>query len=332
MKQLTRQWMILVVSLVLALLCMLSLAACGDDSADDPSDEDDTTATYTATFVADDVTVATKTYKTDALTVDAPEVPAKEGYYAAWEPYVLTASDITINAIYTPVDALKFTLSEDNTSYILTEADRELQKVAIPGSYNGLPVTGLGEVVFEVHRNLISIAIPDGITFIGREAFFSCENLTSVMIPSSVTSIGNGVFGRCTNLNSLIVAKENRRYHSDGNCIIETASKKLIAGCKNSIIPTDGSVTTIEAAAFFGCNGLASVTIPDSVISIGKHAFEYCTGLTSIVFTDPTTWYRTNNFTDWQNKTNGTVVDVSDAATAVEYFTPAIALYYWYKK
>lgn len=42
------------------------------------------------------------------------------------------------------------------------------------------------------------------------------------------------------------------------------------------------SVTSIGASAFKGCRGLTSVTTPDSVISIGTSAFDNCKGLTSV--------------------------------------------------
>ena len=44
------------------------------------------------------------------------------------------------------------------------------------------------------------------------------------------------------------------------------------------------SVTNIGHSAFEGCSGLASVTIPDSVTSIGDYAFSGCSGLTSVTF------------------------------------------------
>ena len=42
------------------------------------------------------------------------------------------------------------------------------------------------------------------------------------------------------------------------------------------------SVTSIEDRAFYQCFGLTSVTIPNSVTSIGNKAFYYCSSLTSI--------------------------------------------------
>ena len=41
-------------------------------------------------------------------------------------------------------------------------------------------------------------------------------------------------------------------------------------------------MTSIKNGAFYGCTGLTSVNIPNSVTSIGNDAFRYCTGLTSV--------------------------------------------------
>ena len=101
-------------------------------------------------------------------------------------------------------------------------------------------------------------------------------------IPDSVTSIGSKAFSGCKGLTSVIVDEGNTKYHSAGNCLIETATKTLILGCKTSVIPTDGSVTSIGYSAFGGCTGLTSVTIGNSVTSIGSEAFSGCKGLTSV--------------------------------------------------
>lgn len=154
-----------------------------------------------------------------------------------------------------------------------------LTSVIIPGS-----VTSIGRYAFLQCTGLTSITISDGVTSIGSSAFAYCKSLTSVTIPDSVTSIeGNVIYG-CTVLIGITVSSGNTVYHSTGNCLIETGSKTLISGCKSSIIPADGSVTSINRSAFLNCKGLTSITIPDSVTSIGESAFYGCTGLTEVDF------------------------------------------------
>ena len=209
---------------------------------------------------------------------------------------------------------LKYSLNSDGKSYSVKGIGICKDKdIVIPDRYNGLPVTGIGSSAFRECMSLTSIVIPDSVTSIGDRAFFGCSSLTSVVIGNSVTSIGDGAFYYCSsltsvvignsvtsigssaffgcskNLESITVSSGNGKYHSAGNCLIDTANKKLISGCKNSIIPTDGSVTSIGYGAFSGCNRLTSIEIPDSVTSIGDGAFYYCSSLTSIVIPDSVT-------------------------------------------
>ena len=153
----------------------------------------------------------------------------------------------------------------------------KLKTVTIP---NG--VKRIGDSAFRGCSSLTSVTIPDSVTSVGYGAFFRCSSLTSITIPSSVTSIGLEVLAMCNNLVSIDVDKSNVSYHSNGNCLIDTKQKALISGCNSSMIPDDGSVTSIDDFAFYGYIDLRSIAIPDSVTSIGMLAFSGCSGLTSV--------------------------------------------------
>lgn len=143
-------------------------------------------------------------------------------------------------------------------------------------------VKGIEYYAFLGQSNLKEIIIPENISWIGYGAFQGCSGLIEITIPESVTQIFSNAFSECFNIEKIEVAKNNLNYSSIGNCLIERDTKILKAGCKNSIIPIGGEVQVIGEAAFRECVGLASITIPDSVISINYMAFYGCTGLTSI--------------------------------------------------
>ena len=103
-------------------------------------------------------------------------------------------------------------------------------------------------------------------------AFYGCKSLTRFNVPKSVTSIGGSVIGG-NNLSVITVDPQNTVYDSRENCnaIIETATNKIIAGCKNTAFPA--SVTEIGEDAFEGCEGMKSIEIPGTVKTIGFDAF-----------------------------------------------------------
>lgn len=148
----------------------------------------------------------------------------------------------------------------------------------------GTGLLAIGANAFENCVALTAVSVGQSVTVIGENAFLSCANLAVVYLPSSVSAVGLGAFSDCHSLVSLTVAPENATYHSTDNCLIETASKTLVAGCKTSVVPTDGSVTRIAERAFYGCDGLTQISLGGGMTHIGTQAFFGCVNLTKIEF------------------------------------------------
>lgn len=138
-------------------------------------------------------------------------------------------------------------------------------------------VTSLGYACFQNCSALVNVTIPDGLKKLPVALFDGCSALYSVELPASLNVINYVSFIGCDNLMEIKVAKDNTTYHSNGNCVIETATKTLVIGAGSSVIPTDGSVVTIGENAFYGKKGLVTLEFPESVKVIEKFAFYDCT-------------------------------------------------------
>jgi BspA type Leucine rich repeat region (6 copies) len=181
-----------------------------------------------------------------------------------------------------------------DTAFV-TNSPNASGNIVISSSYDGYPVTSIGNAAFFGCTELTGVTIPDGVTTIGDIAFWSCSSLTTVTIPNSVTSIGDGAFDACTSLPNVTVPDgvTNIGEAAFWSCSSLTAinipgtvtgvGENTFTECTSmtNVVIADG-VTSIGDNAFYDCTNLISVTIPDSVTNIGAGPFAFCTGLTNI--------------------------------------------------
>lgn len=218
-----------------------------------------------------------------------------------------------------------------------------LTSVVIPQS-----ATYINNFAFRGCSSLVSITMDDNIETIRDYAFLGCSSLshidlpsslwgigyyafastalTSISIPSSVTRIDNGAFNNCTSLTRIDISDLeawcNITFSDYGNGVVNplyyarhlyvngteitdlvipssvTAIKDytFMGGLFNSVT-IHNSVTSIGNGSFYWCANLQNVTVPSSVTAIGYNAFYYCTSLVSIALPSSLTSISSGTFT-----------------------------------
>lgn len=101
-----------------------------------------------------------------------------------------------------------------------------------------------------------------------------------------------------------VVYKDNKKFTQMVNGTISEVTAEDLKG-----------ITSIRDYAFYRCNFLRNVTIPDSVTSIGSQAFYNCSGLTSVTIGNGVTSIGSGAFSSCTKLTS---VTIPDNVTSIE--------------
>lgn len=215
------------------------------------------------------------------------DTPLYYSYSAQWD-VVDCDEDATMVVIPEKVDGSTVIQIKSNAFADCTK----LKSVTIPNT-----VRNIQSGAFKNCTSLESIIIPESVTSIGTNAFEGCTALKSITIPKGVTKIGNGMFKNCTSLMSITLHDDITSIHYAafaGTGYYDDASnwedgvlyigKHLIAANEN--VPENCTIkdgtSFIAQRAFYDCETIKKVIIPESVATIEYMAFYGCKNLSEI--------------------------------------------------
>lgn len=147
------------------------------------------------------------------------------------------------------------------------ESCGKLTKVTLSPDLQVIP-----DYAFQYCGSLADVPLPSSLVSIGVSAFRDCSSLVDVPLPSSLVSIGTGAFANCKSLTSVdmpntVTTLENGTYY--------------LCSSLNEMNLSQEGTPEINSSAF-AYSGLSSITIPETVTSVGGGILNGCSRLTSI--------------------------------------------------
>ena len=154
----------------------------------------------------------------------------------------------------------------DSIPYRAFEYRSDITMVMIPET-----VKTIGEEAFMSCSGLTDLAIPEGVETVGEQAFANCNALLTVSLPASLTSLPSTAFRGSHNILSFWVDEYSETFNCDVYGALynkDFTTLIRVPGALEGEYDIPDSVTTIEAGAFGGCDGLQWIFIPKTVTTI----------------------------------------------------------------
>ena len=177
---------------------------------------------------------------------------------------------------------LTYELMEYEDEYKIIDVDSRVSgDLIIPETYNGKPVTAIGDNAFRWCNDLTGITIPRRVESIGNYAFANCTSLTSVTFGENswLDHIGNYAFSGCESLTSIEIPNELNTDVVLGDHVFQ--------GCTSLKSFTTGGIWSITAHTFYGCANLESIVFSRGLRAyqpIEAYAFYGCDSLTDVYY------------------------------------------------
>ncbi|HCA55211.1 MAG TPA: hypothetical protein DEO95_07000, partial [Ruminococcaceae bacterium] len=164
-------------------------------------------------------------------------------------------------------------------------------------------VTGIGKFAFYGLRNVTDIALADSVTILGESCLRACDKLTSLFLPTGVSVLGEECMFNCPGLQTIEVAEDNAAYASVEG-VLYTKDKRTLLKCpeaKEGSVGVDNSTVIIGEWAFDNCMKVTEVILPVSVTTIESFAFSNCRSIASIFILPNVRKIEASAFRYWQS-------------------------------
>ena len=153
-----------------------------------------------------------------------------------------------------------------------------LESITIPGN-----VTKIDQFAFGRCTGLTSIDIPDSVTEIMESAFENCTGVKTVTVGSGLRTMHRKAFSGCDAVDTLIISEDNPTYYSKGNCFISKNMNGVVMVFKNSVIPEDENITSIDGS-LYNYRSEKVIRIPANIKLIDHAAFYECSSLETVYY------------------------------------------------